>query len=100
MEQRLEDDFVSLHIDSDAEFNDDSTDEFTESDSDSHDDPFPFSEYSIDQLWDMIQLREFHNWSLETLRHKYKRLSENPGTARQQLTKHLYLHINELIEAN
>lgn len=70
-----------LHADSEAEIEPDSDDEWRECEALN---PLPL-EYDLDTMYEIIDKRDNHGWTLNTLRHKWKKLSNNEASARTQL---------------
>lgn len=86
IEERQREEFVALGIDSDHEL--DSSDEESTCYSESEAPASPSDlNYSLDQMFDIIKRRDFNQWSSDTIRHRFKKLSTNPSTFRSQLTR-------------
>lgn len=42
-------------------------------------------DYDLDKMFEIVQKRENNKWSLQTIKNHYKKISDNPGTARSQI---------------
>lgn len=72
---------MGLHPDSEAEIEPDSDEEWRECEALN---PGPI-DYDLDTMYEIIDKRDNHKWNLHTLRNKWKKISNNEHTARNQL---------------
>lgn len=73
---------AGLHPDSEAELESDSDDEYSGVCEALHPQPL---DYDIDTMYEIISKRDDHGWSLDHLRHRWRKLSTSDNTARNQL---------------
>lgn len=85
IEGREKEDFVTLGIDSDHEL--DSSDDEDAYHSESEANYRKTVDYDLDKMFEIIRRRDSNKWSINTLQHRYHKLSANPSTFRSQLTR-------------
>lgn len=76
-------DFYGLKINSDAE-EESLSDLDYESESDV---PAPFVDYDIDTMHNIVEKRDYHHWSMATIRNRWRKININDNSARKQISR-------------
>lgn len=68
--------YIGEECDSDEELNQDESDEEYTSEDEVQRKPL---DYDLDKMFEILNKRDFHKWSLATIHNKYKKISNDPS---------------------
>lgn len=82
IDDKEKEDYTYIDIDSDMEIEEESDDEAYSADEAPQ---RKVISYDIEKMFEIIERRDYHGWAIDTLKNRYRQLSENKSTAKYQI---------------